>query len=139
MKLNLESLSSAIDSLSRSLVAVEDAVRLGLSSDICESIQSGVIQNFEVAYEQAWKMMKRWIQENIGSSEVDGVTRRELFRVAMENLLIQDIDAWMMFHHARNETSHTYNGIIAKSVFKTAKSFLNEAKKLRSVLLERND
>ena len=52
--------------------------------------------------------MKRWLEENVGSASVDGVPRRELFRLAAESRLIADLPRWMEFHQARNQTSHTY-------------------------------
>ncbi len=139
MKLNLDNLSDSIDTLERSLSSTKEAINLNLSLQIKESIQAGVIQKFEVAYELSWKMMKRWIQENVGSAIADGVTRRELFRIAIENQLITDLEIWMDFHHSRNETAHTYNALTAKAVFDSATLFLNEVKQLLSNLSQRND
>ena len=61
--------------------------------DLQEAVRAGVIQNFEIAYEQSWKMMKRWLEDSVGATYVDGVTRRELFRLAAEHRLITDVDA----------------------------------------------
>ena len=139
MALILTNFLKAIEALERSLKADEDAIHLALSSEIIESIRAGVIQNFEVCYEQAWKMMKRWIENHIGSSYVDGVTRRELFRVAAENRLITDVELWMGFHSSRNETSHTYDQATANEVFSDAKPFLAEVKSLFDIIQSRND
>lgn len=139
MALILTNFLKAIEALERSLLADEDAKSLDLSSDIRESIRAGVIQNFEVCYEQAWKMMKRWIENHVGSSYVDGVTRRELFRVATENRLIADVELWMGFHSSRNETSHTYDQATANEVFADAKPFLVEVKQLFDAIQLRND
>ena len=77
--MQLDSLTKSIDALDRS---VKTASSLDTSDDdLRETVRAGVIQNFEVAYEQCWKMMKRWLEENIGRTYVDGVTRRELFRL----------------------------------------------------------
>lgn len=139
MALVLTNFLKAIEALERSLQADEDATTLELSNDIRESIRSGVIQNFEVCYEQAWKMMKRWIENHVGSSYVDGVTRRELFRVAAEYRLIANVELWMEFHSSRNETSHTYNQATANEVFADAKPFLIEVKSLFDTIQSRND
>jgi nucleotidyltransferase substrate binding protein (TIGR01987 family) len=130
---------SAIEALERSLHADEDAKSLDLSNDIRESIHAGVIHNFKVCYEQSWKMMKRWIENHVGSTYVDGVTRRELFRVAAENRLISDVELWMGFHSSRNETSHTYDQATATEVFADAKPFLIEVKTLFDAIQSRND
>ncbi|MDD3594877.1 nucleotidyltransferase substrate binding protein [Sulfuricurvum sp.] len=139
MALNLDSLIKSIESLSQSLQASKDISVLDLPSNIKDTIRAGVIQNFEVCYEQSWKMMKRWLEENVGSSYVDGVTRRELFRVAFENKLIDDVDRWMDFHKSRNETSHTYDQATAEEVFSDAEFFVEDARFLLQAIEARND
>lgn len=139
MALNLDSLKKSIESLARALQASSDVSALELPQNIQETIRAGVIQNFEVCYEQSWKMMKRWLEENIGSSYVDGVTRRELFRLAFENKLIDDVDRWMDFHKSRNETSHTYDQGTAEEVFSDAELFVTDAKFLLQAIEARND
>ncbi|MBF0491208.1 MAG: nucleotidyltransferase substrate binding protein [Deltaproteobacteria bacterium] len=140
MTLKLTSLTKAIESLAKSVQVISSPKQMeALTPEARETIQSGVIQNFEVAYEQAWKMMKRWIENNVGSTVVDGVSRRELFRLAAESQLIQDVDLWMSFHQARNETSHTYDGEIVEEVLEIASRFLLEVKNLYSYLEKHND
>ena len=94
---------------------------------------------FEVAYELSWKMIKRWLKENIGAASVDGVPQKELFRLAAENRLIADSERWMDYHKARNSTSHDYNEDSALNVFMEATEFVHDAKQLLKVLEERND
>ena len=138
MALKLESLKKAIGALERSLrVAKEQAG--GNDTDLLETLRAGVVQSFEVAYEQTWKMMKRWIETNVSPVEVDGVTRRQLFRLCHENRLIDDVDAWMTFHKARNETSHTYDAETAADVFAVAGEFLPAASEVLARIAERND
>lgn len=67
--------------------------------------------------------MKRWLEENV--EEVDGLTRRALFIKRTESKLITDIEKWMLFHRARNSTSHVY-----EEVYKIAFDFISYAKKL---------
>ena len=55
-----------LDSLAKSINALERAVKTASSldtfdKDLQEAVRAGVIQNFEVAYEQSWKMMERWL------------------------------------------------------------------------------
>lgn len=137
MNLYLDSLEKSIDVLKRS---TKTASRLdNLDSDLQEAVRAGVIQNFEIAYEQSWKMMKRWLEENIGATYVDGVTRRELFRFAAENRLITDVVRWMEYHDARNQTSHTYNEETAQRVFEEATEFVHDAEQLLKILEKHND
>ena len=70
---------------------------------------------------------------------VDGVTRRQLFRLSAEHRLVGDVDRWMEYHDARNETAHTYDESTAEDVFETAKKFLADAQKLLQALEARND
>ncbi len=138
MKLELTSLEIAIAALERSIKAAA-TYKATLPPELVETVRSGIIQNFEVAYEISWKMMKRWIETNISAGSVDGVSRRELFRQAFENRLIADVDLWMTFHSARNETSHSYDNETAESVGEAAIDFLAAAQSLLKSLCARND
>ncbi len=138
MALELDSLSKSVEVMRRSLQVVE-VNESRADDDMLYTLRSGVIQNFEVAYEQCWKMMKRWLDNNLGSAYVDGVTRRELFRLAAEHQLIENVDRWMDYHYTRNETSHTYDGESANVVYDSAKTFLQDAEKFLSRIRSRND
>ena len=133
-----------LDSLAKSINALERAVKTASSldtfdKDLQEAVRAGVIQNFEVAYEQSWKMMERWLEENVGTVYVNVRTRRELFRRAAESLIIMDVDRWMEYHEARNRTSHTYDEETAQSVFEEATEFVHDAKRLLRTLERHND
>lgn len=137
MSLQLDSLVKSIDILERSVKTVS---RVDDSDeDLQETVRAGVIHSFEVAYELSWKMIKRWLQENIGAASVDGTTQRNLFRLAAENRLIADTERWMDYHKARNSTSHTYNEDAAENVFAEAAEFVHDVKYLLRMLETRND
>ena len=137
MSLQLDSLTKSIEGLERS---IKTANRIDESDeDLLETVRAGVIQHFEVAYEQSWKMIKRWFKENIGAASVDGVTQRNLFRLAAENRLIADSERWMEYHTARNSTTHTYDEDAAEIVFAEATEFVHDAKYLLKMLEARND
>lgn len=138
--LDLTSLKKSIQVLDDLLHELENIRFVSqLDKILQDGLRSGAIQNFEVAYEVSWKMLKRWLEQNLGSSYIDGVSRRELFRLARESLLINDVDVWMIYHRARNETSHTYDSLTADEVFEISKQFIIDAKKLLSVLESKND
>ena len=140
MKLDLTSLRKAVESLKRTLEVADDKdFMTGLNDSPKNAIRAGVIQNFEFTYELCWKFMRRWLQVNIGSADVEGVSRRQLFRLSAENKLIGDVDRWMEYHDARNEISHTYDEDTAENVFGTAREFLLDAEKLLEALETRND
>ncbi len=138
MTIDLSSLRKAIDALQRSVTAARSGKMTGLDKDLAEAVRSGVIQNFEVAYELCWKSMKRWIEVNVGKAVADGVTRRELFRLGLENRLIDDVDAWMVFHESRNETAHAYDSEVAGDVYAKAGEFLPLATAFLAAIEARN-
>lgn len=132
-KLDFTALEKAISRLDESLKVV-DEFNTANSSPLLRTLISGVVQHFEFTYELSWKFIKRWLGENLGKSQVDGLSRQALFRLAAEYQLIESVENWMLFHRARNETSHTYNEKTADDVFNIAVQFLPEATKLLNAL-----
>src|SRR5581483_8628262 len=132
-------------SLKKAVAAVETAVRVYTDSgnnkrthEEQEVLRAGAIQAFEFTYELCWKFMKRWLETNVSPS-VDGITRKELFRLAAENQLIADVEAWMEYHQSRNQTSHIYDPDVAEDVYASVELFLTDAKRLVAALEKRND
>jgi hypothetical protein len=82
--------------------------------------------------------MKRWLEHNLGSEYVDGIPRKELFRIAGENRLISRVEDWFAYQQARNETAHTYDVDTAQEVFEVAKRFLGDARALLNNLELKN-
>lgn len=137
---DLTSLQRAIASLEKSIFSYRSlSENSTLTNDDIDTVKAGVIQNFEVAYEQCWKFMKRWIEQNVSPDIVDGVTRRELFRISAENRLIDDVSVWMEFHQSRNLTAHTYDAENAGQAFSSALSFIDAASSFLKRLDVRHD
>ncbi|MCE5270670.1 nucleotidyltransferase substrate binding protein [bacterium] len=137
--LDLSSLQKSVEALERSI----DAAREGMDSfgeDLRMTVRAGVIQNFEVAYEQCWKFIQRWLQVNRVPEEA-GLprTRKELFRLAAREGLIDDPRPWFEYGEARNLTSHTYDQAQAELVYAAAGRFVPEAKALLARLEALND
>jgi nucleotidyltransferase substrate binding protein (TIGR01987 family) len=140
MPLELDSLKKAVGALNAVLAKSNDAeIMRGLDEITRNAIKSGAIQHFEFTYELCWKFIKRWLDVNISPTAADGVTRRELFRLAAENRLIVDVDQWMRHHDARNLISHTYDPAVAQSVYLAAHDFARDAQRLLEALEARND
>lgn len=138
--LELDGFKKSVVALKSVLEKSNDQKLMGsLDAITQDAIKSGAIQHFEIAYELSWKFMKRWLEMNVSPTAVDGVTRRELFRLAAENRLIADVDAWMRHHEARNLTSHTYDPDVAERVYKAAHGFAHDVQKLLGALESRND
>lgn len=140
MPLELDSLRNSIKSLADLLAVSENDARMGQLSEVeRKGIRSGVIQNFEVTYELSWKLMARWLNTYIGAGIADGVTRRQLFRLAAENRLILDVNLWVQYHEARNATSHIYNEEKALLVYRATREVAHDAQLLLEALEARND
>lgn len=140
MTLDLSSLKKALQSLDAALDFAGAKDQLAqLTKAQKDVVRAGVIQNFEFTYELCWKFMKRWLENNLGSAYVDGLPRRELFRIAAENQLIPKALDWFEYHDARNETAHTYDEDKAQQVFEAAQKFLADAKELLKNLEAKND
>ena len=138
--LDLSPLQSAISALVRALSVTGDARRWQqFDAETQEALKAGVIQTFKVAYEQSWKMVRRWLSANPAAGDVDGVPMRQLYRVAAKVGLIEGVDPWMDFHAARNQTSHTYYRAIAQTVFDLAPVFAGQAQAMLAQLEKRND
>ncbi len=138
MPLVLEHFKRSLDALERSLGAMQKNAG-HLHSDVVEAIEAGIIQHFEVSYELSWKLMKRWVEEKGTVSLVDGLSRRELFRVAVEQRIIESVKIWMEFHSGRNSSSHIYDTETAAEVLSIAKNFLPAGKALLYFLENNND
>jgi len=110
---------------------VDDAAR--------NAIKAGVVQHFKSTYELSWKFIKRWLETNISIAIADGVTRRQLSRLAAENRLLEDVEQWMPSHEARNLNSRIYQPEIAERVHNTAQEFARDAARLVAALEARND
>jgi nucleotidyltransferase substrate binding protein (TIGR01987 family) len=140
MPLELDSLRKSVTALNGVLARSNDTELMGGLDEITqEAIKAGAIQHFKICYELCWKFIKRWLEANVSPTSADGVTRRELFRLAAESRLIVDVDQWMRHHEARNLTSHTYDPVVAASVYLAAHDFARDAQRLLEALEARND
>ncbi len=140
MSLELNSFQQALASLSATLEKSEDQdLMRGLDETLQAVIRAGAIKNFEIVYELSWKFIRRWLEMNVSREIADGVTRRELFRLGVENRLIDDVDTWMLYHMAHNQTSHTYRQSTADQVYGMAPGLLLDAQRLLHNLEVRND
>lgn len=140
MPLELDHLRDSLESLTELLAVAENETRMSQFSDVERNgIRAGVIQNFEVTYELSWKLIVRWLNANVSVGIADGVTRRQLFRLAAEYRLIADVGRWMEHHEARNQTVHMYDRQQAMRVYFATRAFASDARRLLQTLEERND
>lgn len=123
MSLSLNNLCKAIDSLDAAIAQPQN-----------DFMRDSVIRRFEYSYELAWKSIRKQLIDELGGSELDGISRRDLFRKALAQRLISDFELWIEFHETRNSTSHNYNVSNAERVFSVALSFAKHARALILIL-----
>ena len=132
MPIELEPLRNALRSFERGLVRH----RL---NPLDEELRDACIQRFEYCFELSWKMLKRQIEDDIGNTaEVDGYSKKTLFRVAAERGLIDSPESWFVYLVQRNKTSHAYNEQVALEVASVLEEFFIAAKSVLSTLESRN-
>lgn len=107
-----------------------DSLRKALAQDYNDYIRDATIQRFEYTYELAAKFLQRFLARELGKGTVAGWTRKELFRAAAQKGWIDDVEAWLQFHQARNLTSHVYDEQVADQVFQAARRFADAAAQL---------
>jgi nucleotidyltransferase substrate binding protein (TIGR01987 family) len=94
------------DNFERALQVLERGVHLARQRPLSELEQQGLIQGFEFTHELAWNLLKDYLQYQ-GIASIIG--SRDATRLAFQNGLILDGEAWMAMIKARNQSSHTYN------------------------------
>ncbi len=139
--LDLTSLTEAVSSLERTLRFVTERKPIfhDLQKEERDIYTSAVVQHFEFTFELCWKFMRRWLENNLSPGNTAGLTRKQLFRLAAEERLIEDVEAWFRYHELRNLTSHTYNSSIAAEIFDAASPFSLASRELLTALEARND
>ncbi|GHU54916.1 nucleotidyltransferase [Spirochaetia bacterium] len=100
--------------------------RAELSELDMEAVAESVIQRFEICYDCLWKVLKRYLGEDLGIPELPN-SPKPLFRIAFENQLFPMVDPWLLYADARVNTSHDYSEDKAHETLELAGSFLNDA------------
>ncbi len=92
-----------------------------------EGIAESVIQRFETCYDCLWKVLKRYLTEELGVAETPN-SPKPIFRLAYENdLFASPLDQWLQYADARIDTSHDYDGEKAKACLGLVPDFIDDA------------
>lgn len=104
-----ERFANNLDNFSRTISALSDSVK----APILEKRDlSGIIKDFELAYELSWKSLKTYL-------ELQGhqpSSARSVFKEAYALSYIHNEDVWLRMIKDRNETVHTYNEAFARAM-----------------------
>lgn len=98
----------------KALARLGDAVELATERDLSDLEEQGLIQAFEFTHELAWNTLKDFLAYQGVEHSIIG--SRDATRLAFENQLIKNCEAWMEMIKSRNKTSHTYNEEIAAEI-----------------------
>ena len=101
---------------------------------IREGIAESVIQRFETCYDCLWKVLKRYLTEELGIADAPN-SPKPIFRLANENrLLPSPVEQWFKYADARTDTSHDYDGEKAKACLGLVPDFTGDAMRLHGTL-----
>ncbi len=102
-----------------------------LDSDLPEFIHDGikesVIQRFETCYDCLWKVLKKYLNEELGIASPPN-SPKPILRMAYENdLLSSPLEQWFQYTEARIDTSHDYDPEKAKACIDLIPNFIDDA------------
>ncbi|MDX9973314.1 MAG: nucleotidyltransferase substrate binding protein [FCB group bacterium] len=99
----------------------------GLPELLREAVKESVIQRFETCYDCLWKILKRYLIEELGIPEVPN-SPKPILRLAHENALLDSpVDVWLRYADARIDTSHDYSGEKAEVCLALMGGFVEDA------------
>jgi len=97
---------------------------------IREGIAESVIQRFETCYDCLWKVLKRYLVEELGIADSPN-SPKPIFRLANENrLLPSPVEQWLRYADARTGTSHDYDSEKARACLSLVPDFIDDAIRL---------
>lgn len=105
-----------------------------------EAVRDSVIQRFEFTYSIALKTLRKYfIERAFVLEEVNQMSFNEMIRTASQlNLLVSNLEKWIVYREMKNMTSHTYDEEIALQVVSIIPDFSKEIAYLITRLKESN-
>ena len=91
-----------------------------------ESIVESCIQRFETCFDTLWKHLKKYLEHETGLAEVPNGPR-PIFRLAAENMVIDDFETWDNYNQKRIGSSHDYSETKAEEALEVIPEFINDA------------
>src|SRR5579862_9104017 len=92
-----------------------------------EAIAESTIQRFEVCYDSLWKVLKRYLTEELGIPDMPN-SPKIIFQIAFENKLFNsNITVWNNYVRARIDTTHDYSENKAFKALELMNDFIEDA------------
>jgi len=99
-----------------------------------EAVAESVIQRFETCWDCLWKILKKYLEEDIGLAEVPNGPNPILRFANENNLLPSPIEEWLKYAKARVSTAHDYSGEKAQDALALMECFIKDAIALYQIL-----
>ena len=94
---------------------------------IQEAIDESVIQRYETCHDCLWKVLKRYLIEELGLADVPN-SPKPVFKLAAENeLLASPLEEWLRYADTRVDTSHDYSSEKAQACLEIMGNFIDDA------------
>lgn len=119
----------SLEALEKAITAVEEGLRDQAQYPQVLTVRDGVIQRFEVAMDLSRKMIIRVLKEKFALDDLVA-NNKTFIREGARFGLIADAEHWMGHLDARNNSSHTYDAVLAAKVFADVPQFLDDARDL---------
>lgn len=101
-----------------------------------EAVSESVIRRFQTCYNCLWKVLKRYLIEELGIVDAPN-SPRGVFRLAFENdLLAASPEEWLGYVDARIGTAHDYSGEKANACLEIMGDFIDDAIGLYQTMTE---
>ena len=92
-----------------------------------EAIAESAIQRFETCYDCLWKVLRRYLIEELGLAETPK-SPKLLFKLAHENDLFDvSLEQWLSYADRRVGTTHDYSGEKAQACLDIMDDFIDDA------------
>ena len=99
-----------------------------------EAIGESTIQCFETCFDTLWKILERYLNEEVGLPDLPNGPK-PLFKIAAENQLFRTpLEKWLAYNDSRIATSHDYDGIKAQKCLDIIGSFIDDAVGLYEIM-----
>lgn len=92
-----------------------------------EAIAESVIQRFETCYDALWKVLKRYLTEELGLPNVNDSPKPILKLAGQKELFASPVSQWLQYADARNSTAHDNSGDKASEVLLLVGDFIADA------------
>ena len=94
---------------------------------ILEAVRESAIQRFETCWDCLWKMLRRYLMEEVGLPQVPNGPKPVLRMAGENDLLPSSTEQWLQYARARIDTAHDYSGEKAQDALEIMGDFIDDA------------